>query len=146
MGKSAYQNATATGLASFSSRGVGMIRSVKRILIVEDNDLSLMLLNDLLKVQGYEIFKTSEGLEAINLARDKQPDLILMDIKLPDICGLDVTRRLKQDDLTKSIPIIAVTAFATPGDETKALESGCDGYITKPVAIQSLLRTIGSFL
>jgi len=123
-----------------------MIRSVKRILIVEDNDLSLMLLNDLLAVQGYEIFKTSEGLEAINLARDKQPDLILMDIKLPDICGLDVTRRLKQDDLTKSIPIIAVTAFATPGDETKALESGCDGYITKPVAIQSLLRTIGSFL
>jgi len=123
-----------------------MIRSVKRILIVEDNDLSLMLLNDLLKVQGHEIFKTSEGLEAINLARDKQPDLILMDIKLPDICGLDVTRRLKQDDLTKSIPIIAVTAFATPGDETKALESGCDGYITKPVAIQSLLRTIGSFL
>jgi two-component system cell cycle response regulator DivK len=115
-------------------------------LIVEDNDLSLMLLNDLLKVQGYEIFKTSEGLEAINLARDKQPDLILMDIKLPDICGLDVTRRLKQNDLTKSIPIIAVTAFATPGDETKALESGCDGYITKPVAIQSLLRTIGSFL
>ena len=146
MGKSAYQNATATGLASFSSRGVGMIRSVKRILIVEDHDLSLMLLNDLLKVQGYEIFKTSEGLEAINLARDKQPDLILMDIKLPDICGLDVTRRLKQDALTKSIPIIAVTAFATPGDETKALESGCDGYITKPVAIQSLLRTIGSFL
>jgi len=123
-----------------------MIRSVKRILIVEDNDLSLMLLNDLLKVQGYEIFKTSEGLEAINLARDKQPDLILMDIKLPDICGFDVIRLLKQDDLTKSIPIIAVTAFATPGDETKALESGCDGYITKPVAIQSLLRTIGSFL
>ena len=123
-----------------------MIPSVKRILIVEDNDLSLMLLNDLLAVQGYEIFKISEGLEAINLARDKQPDLILMDIKLPDICGLDVTRRLKQDDLTKSIPIIAVTAFATPGDETKALESGCDGYITKPVAIQSLLRTIGSFL
>ena len=123
-----------------------MIRSVKRILIVEDNDLSLMLLNDLLKVQGYEIFKTSEGLEAINLARDKQPDLILMDIKLPDICGLDVTRRLKQNDLTKSIPIIAVTAFATPGDETKALESGCDGYITKPVIIENLLRTIESFL
>jgi len=115
-------------------------------LIVEDNDLSLTLLNDLLKVQGYEILKTSEGLEAINLARDKQPDLILMDFKLPDICGLDVTRRLKQDDLTKSIPIIAVTAFATPGDETKALESGCDGYITKPVAIQGLLRTIESFL
>ena len=103
-------------------------------------------MNDLLNVQGYEILKTSEGLEAIDLARDKQPDLILMDIKLPDICGLDATRLLKQDDLTKSIPIIAVTAFATPGDETKALESGCDGYITKPVFIQNLLRTIGSFL
>jgi two-component system cell cycle response regulator DivK len=123
-----------------------MMRSVKRILIVEDNQLSLTLLNDLLKVQGYEILKTSEGLEAINLARDKQPDLILMDIKLPDICGFDVIRLLKQDDLTKSIPIIAVTAFATPGDETKALESGCDGYIAKPVIIQNLLRTIESFL
>ena len=94
MGKSAYQNATATGLASFSSRGVRMIRSVKRILIVEDNQLSLTLLNDLLKVKGYEILQTSEGWEAINLARDKQPDLILMDIKLPDISGFDVTRRL----------------------------------------------------
>ena len=145
MGKSAYQNATATGLASFSSRGVEMIRSVKRILIVEDNDLNLMLLNDLLKVQGYEIFKTSVGLEAINLARDKQPDLILMDIKLPDICGLDVTRRLKQDDLTKSIPIIAITAFATPGDETKALESGCDGYITKPIDVRLFPSQVGAF-
>ena len=123
-----------------------MIPSVKRILIVEDNLPSLTLLNDLLNVQGYEILKTSEGLEAINLARDKQPDLILMDIRLPDICGLDAIQLLKQEDLTKSIPIIAVTAFATPGDETKALESGCDGYITKPVGIQHLLRTIQSFL
>jgi two-component system cell cycle response regulator DivK len=99
-----------------------------------------------LNVQGYEILKASEGLEAINLARDKQPDLILMGTKLPDICRLDATRLLKQDDLTKSIPIIAVTAFATPGDETKALESGCDGYIPKPVVIQNLLWTIESFL
>jgi two-component system cell cycle response regulator DivK len=95
------------------------MRSGKRILIVEDNQVSLTLLNDLLKVKGYEILQTSEGWEA-NLARDKQPDLILMDIKLPDISGFDVTRRLKQDDQTKSIPIIAVTAFATAGDETKA--------------------------
>jgi two-component system, cell cycle response regulator DivK len=122
------------------------MRSVKRILIVEDNHLSLTLLNDFLKVKGYEILKTSEGREAIDLAREKQPDLILMDIRLPDISGFDVTRLLKQDDQTKSIPIIAVTAFATPGDETKALESGCDGYITKPVIIDNLLRTIESFL
>jgi two-component system cell cycle response regulator DivK len=122
------------------------MRSVKRILIVEDNQLSLTLLNDFLKVKGYEILKTSDGWEAINLARDKQPDLILMDIKLPEISGFDVTRLLKQDDQTKNIPIIAVTAFATPGDETMALESGCDGYITKPVILDNLLRTIESFL
>jgi two-component system, cell cycle response regulator DivK len=122
------------------------MRSAKRILIVEDNQLSLRLLNDFLKVKGYEILKTSEGWEAINLARDKQPDLILMDIRLPDISGFDVTRLLKQDDQTKSIPIIAVTAFATSGDETKALESGCDAYITKPIIIDNLLRTIESFL
>jgi two-component system, cell cycle response regulator DivK len=128
------------------SRGVRIVRSAKRILIVEDNQLSLRLLNDFLKVKGYEILKTSEGWEAINLARDKQPDLILMDIRLPDISGFDVTRLLKQDDQTKSIPIIAVTAFATSGDETKALESGCDAYITKPIIIDNLLRTIESFL
>jgi len=85
-------------------------------------------------------------LEAINLAHDEQSDLILMDIRLPGINGFDVTRLLKQDSQTKAIPIIAVTAFATPGDETKALDSGCAAYITKPVNVDELLRTIGSFL
>src|ERR1700738_4132427 len=98
----------------------------KRILVVEDNPLSLALLKQLLEVHGYEILETPEGLEAIDIARDEQPDLILMDIRLPDICGLDVTRLLKQDDQTKTIPIIAVTAFAMRGDKAKALESGCD--------------------
>jgi two-component system, cell cycle response regulator DivK len=90
--------------------------------------------------------KTSEGLEAINLARDEPPDLILMDIRLPTISGFEVTRLLKQDNQTKAIPIIAVTAFATSGDETKALESGCAAYITKPVNVDELLRTIELFL
>jgi two-component system, cell cycle response regulator DivK len=114
----------------------------KRILVVEDNKLGLMLLSQLLKVHGYEILQTPEGSKAIALARDEQPDLILMDIRLPDICGLDVTRLLKQDDQTKAIPIIAVTAFAMPGDEKRALESGCDAYITKPINLDHLLRTI----
>jgi len=118
----------------------------KRILVVEDNRLGLMLLSQLLGVHGYEILQTPEGSGAIDLARDKQPDLILMDIGLPDICGLDVTRLLKQDDQTKAIPIIAVTAFAMPGDERRALESGCDAYITKPIIMDKLLRAIGSFL
>jgi two-component system cell cycle response regulator DivK len=118
----------------------------KRILIVEDDRLSMTLLSDFLNAHGYRVLKTSEGLKAINLARDEQPDLILMDIRLPGISGFEVTRLLKQDNQTKAIPVIAVTAFATPGDEIKALESGCAAYITKPVNVDELLRTIGSFL
>ena len=118
----------------------------KRILIVEDDRLSMTLLSDFLNAHGYTVLKTSEGLEAIDLARAEQPDLILMDIRLPGISGFDVTRLLKQDDQTKTIPVIAVTAFATAGDETKALESGCAAYITKPVSVDELLRTIELFL
>jgi two-component system, cell cycle response regulator DivK len=117
----------------------------KRILIVEDNQPCLLLLNDVLAVCGYEILKTTKGLEAINLARANRPDLILMDIRLPDVSGLDVTRLLKRDHQTKCIPIIAVTAFAMLGDEASALESGCDAYIAKPVVVHNLLRTIESF-
>jgi two-component system cell cycle response regulator DivK len=118
----------------------------KRILVVEDNQMGLMLLSQLLKAQGYDILQTSEGRGAIDLARDNQPDLILMDIGLPDICGLDVTRLLKQGDQTKTIPIIAVTAFAMLGDEKRSLESGCDAYIAKPILMDKLLRTVESFL
>src|SRR6478736_8131246 len=87
-----------------------------RILIVEDNPISLTLLKQLLKAHGYEVVGTPEGLQALDLAREEQPDLILMDIRLPDISGFEVTRLLKQDNQTKNIPIIAVTAFATSGD------------------------------
>ena len=118
----------------------------KRILIVEDNYPCLRLLDDVLEAHGYEILETTKGLEAINLARDYRPNLILMDIRLPDLSGLDVTRILKQDDQTKCIPIIAVTAFAMPGDEAKALESGCDAYIAKPIIVDNLVRTVDSFL
>jgi two-component system cell cycle response regulator DivK len=118
----------------------------KRILVVEDDQLSLALLKQLLEVHGYEILGTPEGLEAIDIARGEQPDLILMDIRLPDICGLDVTRLLKQDNQTNTIPIIAVTALATPECENKGLESGCDAYVAKPIALDNLLRTIESFL
>jgi two-component system cell cycle response regulator DivK len=89
----------------------------RRILVVEDNRMGLKLLSQFLKVHGYDMLQTPQGSEAIDLARVEQPDLILMDIGLPDICGLDVTRLLKQDHRTKAIPIIAVTAFAMAGDE-----------------------------
>ena len=117
-----------------------------RILVVEDNQLSLKLLKQLLTAHGYEVLESPEGLQALDLARDEQPDLILMDIRLPDISGLEVTRLLKQDDRTKTIPIVAVTALASPDDEKKGLESGCDAYIPKPITLGNFLRTIESFL
>jgi two-component system, cell cycle response regulator DivK len=118
----------------------------KRILVVEDNRLSLILLRQLLTAQGYEILHSSEGWDGINRARNEQPDLIVMDIKLPDISGLDATVLLKEDDRTKNIPIIAVTAFITPADEASALRSGCDAYIAKPVNMKNLLGTVEAFL
>ena len=104
-----------------------------RILVVEDNQLSSKLLKQLLTAHGYEVSKSPEGLQALDIARDEQPDLILMDIRFPDISGL--TRLLKQDDRTKTIPIVAVTALASPDDEKKGLESGCDAYIPKPITL-----------
>jgi two-component system cell cycle response regulator DivK len=117
-----------------------------RIMIVEDNHRNMRLLHDLLNVQGYEILQASDGLEAISLACDGQPDLILMDIRLPHLSGFDATLRLKQNDQTKAIPIVAVTAFTTPEDKTTALEAGCAAYITKPLNVANLLSTIRSLL
>jgi two-component system cell cycle response regulator DivK len=138
MTRSVYQDATETAQTPSHQQNP----KHRRILIVEDNQLSLTLFKQLLKAHGYQILETSEGLQAIDLARDEHPDLILMDIGLPDISGLDVTRLLKQDDQTKTIPIIAVTALATPEYEREGLESGCDAYITKPITIDNLLKRI----
>src|ERR1700739_2612269 len=118
----------------------------KRILVMEMDRLSLIVLRQLLTAQGYEILQSSEGWDGINRARNEQPDLILMDIKLPDISGLDATLLLKKNDQTKAIPIIAVTACVTPADEANALENGCDALVPKPVNIGNLLRTVESFL
>src|SRR5215468_12189945 len=118
----------------------------KRILVVEDDRLSLIVLRQLLTAQGYEILQSPEGWDGISRARNEQPDLILMDIQLPDISGLDATLLLKQDDQTKDIPIIAVTACLTPEDKANALKSGCSAYIAKPVKVDELLRTVELFL
>lgn len=118
----------------------------KRILIVEDNDLNLKLFRDLLTAHGYETIETKEGNEAITLARSEHPDLILMDIQLPEISGLDVTRRLKAEEHSRDIPIIAVTAFAMKDDEEKILSAGCQAYISKPISIVPFLNTVRRFL
>ena len=118
----------------------------KRILVVEDNKLDMRLLKDILEGSGYETLQAADGLEAIDLAFASLPDLILMDIQLPDISGLEVTRRLRGDERSRRIPIIAVTAFAMGWHEREALDSGCDAYISKPISIFGFLRTVESFL
>ena len=118
----------------------------KRVLIVEDNDLNMKLFHDLLEAHGYDVLQTKDGLEALQLARVHRPDLILMDIQLPEVSGLEVTKWIKEDDNLKSIPIIAVTAFAMKGDEEKIREGGCEAYIAKPISIAHFLETVRRFL
>ncbi len=118
----------------------------KKILIVEDNDLNLKLFRDLLGANGYLTYETKEGIEAISLTRNIMPDLIVMDIQLPEISGLDITRKIKADNAIKHIPVIAVTAFAMKDDEEKILAAGCEAYLSKPIAIDSFLSTVRRFL
>ena len=118
----------------------------KRVMIVEDNELNMKLFHDLLEARGYEILQTRDGMEALKMARAEKPDLILMDIQLPEVSGLEVTKWLKEDDNLKSIPVIAVTAFAMKGDEEKIREGGCEAYIAKPISVSSFLATVEKFL
>ena len=118
----------------------------KKVLIVEDNELNMKLFHDLLDAHGYETLQTRDGIEALEIARVNRPDLILMDIQLPEVSGLEVTKWIKEDDNLRSIPVIAVTAFAMAGDERRALESGCDGYIAKPIMLREFLLTVENFL
>ncbi len=118
----------------------------QKILIVEDNELNMKLFHDLLEAYGYTTVQTQDGREALELAREHRPDLIVLDIQLPEISGLEVTRQLKEDDELKSIPVIAVTAFAMKGDEEKIREGGCEAYIAKPISVTSFISTIQKVL
>jgi len=118
----------------------------KTVLIVEDNELNMKLFTDLLDAHGYDTIQTKDGMEALVLAREHHPDLILMDIQLPEVSGLEITKWIKEDDNLKSIPVVAVTAFAMKGDEEKIREGGCEAYIAKPISLQQFLGTVKSFL
>lgn len=118
----------------------------KKVLIVEDNELNMKLFSDLLEAHGYETVGTNNGLNALDLAREHSPDLILMDIQLPEVSGLEVTKWLKDDDELSSIPVIAVTAFAMKGDEERIREGGCEAYMSKPISISVFIETIRGFL
>ena len=123
-----------------------MDASAKTVLIVEDNELNMKLFHDLLEAHGYRTVGTRNGIEALELARQHHPDLILMDIQLPEVSGLEVTKWLKDDAQLKSIPVVAVTAFAMKGDEEKIREGGCEAYVSKPISVVSFLQTIDGFL
>ncbi|MDX1716968.1 MAG: response regulator [Anderseniella sp.] len=119
--------------------------AVKTVLIVEDNELNMKLFNDLLEAHGYRVLQTREGLSALDIARQHKPDLILMDIQLPEVSGIEVTKWLKEDEELRSIPVVAVTAFAMKGDEQKIREGGCEAYISKPISVASFMATINGF-
>ena len=118
----------------------------KRVLIVEDNELNMKLFHDLLEAHGYDTLQTKDGMEALKLAREHHPDLILMDIQLPEVSGLEVTKWIKEDEDLRAITIIAVTAFAMKGDEEKIREGGCEAYIAKPISVANFLQTVARFL
>ena len=118
----------------------------KKVLIVEDNELNMKLFHDLLESQGYQTLQTREGMQALHLARAHRPDLILMDIQLPEISGLEVTKWIKEDDELGNIPVIAVTAFAMKGDEERIRQGGCEAYISKPISVTTFLETVRRYL
>ena len=118
----------------------------KKVMIVEDNELNMKLFRDLIEASGYETVRTRNGLEALDLARQHRPDLILMDIQLPEVSGLEVTKWLKEDDQLRQIPVVAVTAFAMKGDEERIREGGCEAYISKPISVSMFLDTVRQFI
>jgi two-component system cell cycle response regulator DivK len=118
----------------------------KTVLVVEDNELNMKLFHDLLEANGYNIVQTRSGLEAIDLAREHHPDLILMDIQLPEVSGLEVTKWIKEDDELRAIPVIAVTAFAMKGDEERIRQGGCEAYLSKPISVTTFLETVKNYI
>jgi two-component system cell cycle response regulator DivK len=118
----------------------------KTVLIVEDNELNMKLFHDLLEAHGYQTVGTRNGIEALDLARKHRPDLIIMDIQLPEVSGLEVTKWLKDDPELKSIPVVAVTAFAMKGDEERIREGGCEAYLSKPISVGKFIETVRHFL
>lgn len=118
----------------------------KKVMIVEDNELNMKLFHDLLEAHGVETIQARDGKNVLALARQHKPDLVLMDIQLPEVSGLDITKWLKEDDELKSIPVIAVTAFAMKGDEQKIREGGCEDYISKPISVIKFIETVQKYL
>ena len=120
----------------------------KTVMIVEDNELNMKLFNDLLRANGYATLPMRNGYEALDALKVHRPDLIIMDIQLPEISGLEVTKRIKQDEdeTLRAIPVIAVTAFAMKGDEERIRSGGCEAYLSKPISVGKFIETVRHFL
>ena len=118
----------------------------KTVLIVEDNELNMKLFHDLLEAHGINTVETNNGKNVLDLAREHKPDLILMDIQLPEVSGLEITKWLKDDEELKSIPVVAVTAFAMKGDEQKIREGGCEDYISKPISVAHFIEVVQRYV
>jgi len=118
----------------------------KRILVVEDTEDNRQIIRDLLSSVGYELIEAADGAEGVALAQKERPDLILMDIQLPEIDGYEATRRIRDIPELAKVPIIAVTSYALSGDEAKTREAGCDGYVAKPFSPRDLLAKVRQFL
>ena len=121
-------------------------KTSRKVLIVEDNALNMRLFSDLLEAMGYETLQCVDGAKAVGLALETRPDLIIMDIQLPEVSGLDITRWLKDDERTAAIPVLAVTAFAMRTDEILVREAGCEGYLSKPIQVRSFLQTVDELI
>ena len=114
----------------------------QKVLVVEDNELNMKLFRDLLDAFGYETVECRDGSQVIDLAREVSPALIIMDIQLPEVSGLDITRWVKDDPQLSHIPVLAVTAFAMRADEQRVMEAGCEAYLSKPIQISSFMRAV----
>lgn len=130
-------------LAHALIKGQGMAGT---ILIVEDNELNMKLFRDLLEAHGFNTLQAKNGSEALELIREHRPDLVIMDMQLPEVSGLEVTKQIKSDDDIKSIPVIAVTAFAMKGDEEKFRAGGCEAYVAKPISVARFVDTVKRFV
>jgi len=118
----------------------------KTVLIVEDNELNMKLFRDLLEAHGYDTLEARTGPEALEALKEARPDLILMDIQLPEVSGLEVTKQIKNNTELADIPVIAVTAFAMKGDEERIRSGGCEDYIAKPISVVSFIEKVKRYL
>lgn len=125
---------------------VGLVMAEKCILVIEDNELNMKLFKTLLEIGNYQVLEAINAETGIQLTRKHRPDLVLMDIQLPGMDGLSATRIIKEDSAIKDIPVVAITSYAMQGDEQKAIEAGCAGYMSKPIDTRSFVETISQFL